>query len=78
VASDPGMDETIVLVDQIQPVQLARKLAAAQEHTGWGRFFEPQYKKWCSADIAHAELEMAVEVDEPGRLIGSCRSTDGS
>ena len=29
---DPGVDEEPILVDQIQPVQLGRQLAAAQQH----------------------------------------------
>jgi hypothetical protein len=35
-ASDPGVDEELVLVDQILPVQLGRELAAAEEHAGRG------------------------------------------
>src|SRR6185295_5024302 len=34
VAGDPGVDEELVLVDQIQPVQLGRELAATEEHAG--------------------------------------------
>ena len=34
VAGDPGVDEKLVLVDQIQPVQLGRELAATEEHAG--------------------------------------------
>src|SRR5215218_4931279 len=32
VASDSGMDEELVLIDQIQPVQLGREFAATEEH----------------------------------------------
>jgi hypothetical protein len=31
VTGDPGVDEELVLVDQIQPVQLGRELAATEE-----------------------------------------------
>src|SRR4029077_8096610 len=34
VAGDPGVDEELVLVDQIQPVELGRELAATEEHAG--------------------------------------------
>src|SRR5262249_38736065 len=40
VAGDPGVDEELVLVDQIQPVQLGCELAATEEHAGRGRVFE--------------------------------------
>jgi hypothetical protein len=33
VAGDPGVDEELVLVDQIQPVQLGRELAATEERS---------------------------------------------
>ena len=32
MAGDPGVDEELVLVDQIPPVQLSRELAATEEH----------------------------------------------
>src|SRR5881392_3678730 len=40
VAGDPGMDEELVLVDQIQPVQFGRELAATEEHAGRDRVLE--------------------------------------
>src|SRR5437868_12145013 len=40
VAGDPGVDEELVLVDQIQPVQLRRELAATEEHAGRGRVLQ--------------------------------------
>jgi len=40
VAGDPGVDEELVLVDQIQAVQLGRELAATEEHAGRGRVLE--------------------------------------
>src|SRR6188508_2461991 len=40
VAGDPGVDEELVLVDQIQTVELGRELAATEEHAGWGRVLE--------------------------------------
>lgn len=43
VAGDPGVNEELVLVDQIQPIQLGRKLAAAQEHARRGRILEILY-----------------------------------
>jgi hypothetical protein len=35
------VDEELVLVDQIQPVQLGREHAATEEHTGRGRRSRP-------------------------------------
>src|SRR5262245_45260791 len=43
VAGDPGMDEQLVLVDQVQPVELGRELAAAEEHPGRCRVLELLY-----------------------------------
>ena len=40
VADDPGVDEELVLVDQIQPVQLGRELAATEENAGRGLILE--------------------------------------
>src|SRR3954468_20424079 len=40
VAGDPGMDEQLVLVDQVQPVELGRELAASEEDPGRGRVLE--------------------------------------
>src|SRR3954447_16139054 len=45
VTGDPGVDEELVLVDQIQPVQLGRELAATEEHAGRGRVFELLYAR---------------------------------
>src|SRR5687768_12696244 len=52
VADDPGVDEEHVLVDQIQPVQLGRELAATEEHAGRGRVLE----------LLHTRAEVAGEV----------------
>src|SRR5688500_14061254 len=52
VAGDPGVDEEDVLVDQIQPVQLGRELAATEEHAGWGRVLE----------LLHARAQVAGDV----------------
>src|SRR5687767_1037604 len=43
VAGDPGVDEELVLVDQILPVQFGRELAATEEHAGRGRVLELQH-----------------------------------
>jgi phosphoglycolate phosphatase-like HAD superfamily hydrolase len=40
VAGDPGVDEQLVLVDQVQPVELGRELAASEEDPGRGRVLE--------------------------------------
>src|SRR5438046_8041099 len=45
VAGDPGVDEQFVLVDQIQPVQLGRELAAPEEYAVWGRVLELLYAR---------------------------------
>jgi hypothetical protein len=52
VAGDPGVDEELVLVDQIQPVQLGRELAATEEHAGRGRVLE----------LLHARAQVAGDV----------------
>lgn len=43
MARDPGMDEELVFVDQIESVQFGRKLTATEEHAGRGRVLEPLY-----------------------------------
>src|SRR5436853_3499122 len=45
VAGDPGVDEQLVLVDQIQPVQLGRELAATKKYAVWGRVLELLYAR---------------------------------
>src|SRR3954466_400560 len=40
VAGDPGVDEQLVLVDQVQPVELGRELAASEQDPGRGRVLE--------------------------------------
>src|SRR5688572_19286731 len=45
VAGDPGVDEELVLVDQIQPVQLGRELAAPEEHAVRSRVLELLYAR---------------------------------
>src|SRR5580765_1358558 len=52
VAGDPGVDEELVLVDQVQPVQLGRELAATEEHAGRGRVLE----------LLHARAQVAGDV----------------
>src|SRR5262249_30616276 len=52
VTDDPGVDEELVLVDQIQPVQLGRELAATEEHAGRGRVLE----------LLHARAQVASDV----------------
>jgi len=41
VADDPWVDKKLVLVDQVQPVQLGRQLAATEEHATGGGVLEP-------------------------------------
>jgi hypothetical protein len=45
VAGDPGMNEQLVLVDQVQPIQLGRELAATEEYAVWGRVLELLYAR---------------------------------
>jgi len=45
VADDPRVDEEFVFVDQIQPVELGRELAAAEEHAVRGRVLELLYAR---------------------------------
>jgi hypothetical protein len=40
VAGDPGVDEELVLVDQIQPVELGGQRAAAEQHAAGRRVLE--------------------------------------
>ena len=41
MAGDPGVEEHLVLVDQIQPVEFGRKLAATEEYAVRGSVLEP-------------------------------------
>src|SRR3954469_6258029 len=41
MASEPGMNEELVLVDQLEPVELSGQLAAAEEHALRSRVLEP-------------------------------------
>jgi hypothetical protein len=52
VSGELGVDEELVLVDEIQPMKLGRELAAAEEHAGRGRVLEP----------LHAEAQIAGDV----------------
>src|SRR5262249_44966594 len=52
VAGDPGVDEELVLVDQLQPIELGRKLAATEEHAGRGRILQ----------LLHARAQVAGDV----------------
>src|SRR5438046_8321427 len=52
VAGDPGVDEELVLVDQILPVQLGCELAATEEYAGRGRVLE----------LLHARAQVAGDV----------------
>jgi len=50
VADDPRVDEEHVLVDQIQPVQLGRELAATEEDASRGRVLQLLYSRaWSPA-----------------------------
>ena len=40
VAGDSRVDEELVFVDQVQPIQLGRELAATEQHAGRGRVLE--------------------------------------
>src|SRR5690242_19717197 len=53
VAGNPGVDEQFVFVDQIQPVQLGRELAAAEQYAVWGRVLELLYTR---AQVAGDEV----------------------
>lgn len=53
VTDDPGMDEELVLVDQIQPIQLGCELAATEEHAGRG----------CVLELLHARAQVAGDED---------------
>src|SRR5689334_23376616 len=52
VAGDPGMDEQLVLVNQVQPVELGRERAASEEDPGRGRVLE----------LLHALAQIAGDV----------------
>lgn len=52
MAGDPGVDEELVLVDQIQPVQFGCELAATEEHAGRGRVLQ----------LLHARAQVAGDV----------------
>src|SRR5690349_22882210 len=45
VASDPRVDEQLVLVNQIQPVQLGRELTATEKHAVRGGVLELLYAR---------------------------------
>src|SRR4051812_36780532 len=49
VAGDPGVDEELVFVDQVQPIQLGRELAATEEHAG----------RSCVFQLLHARAQVA-------------------
>src|SRR5690606_5676693 len=52
VACDPRVDEEPILIDQIQPIQRGRQLAATEKHAGRGRVLE----------LLHARAQVPVEV----------------
>ena len=66
VAGDPGVDEDLVLVDQIQPVQLGRELAAPEEYAGRGCILELLH---VSAQVA--DNVMAVGPPNPSAAVGA-------
>src|SRR5688572_32986255 len=41
VAGEPGMNEELVLVDQLEPLELGGEFAAAEEHALRSRVLEP-------------------------------------
>lgn len=45
MAGDPWVDEELAFVDQIQPVQFRRELAATEEHAGRGCVLEPLHAR---------------------------------
>src|SRR3546814_9078002 len=78
VAGDPGVDEEPVLVDQVQPIQLGRKLAATEEHAGRRRVLELLHSRaQVAGDVVavgpgevlsrrgHHVLRLGVQLDRP-------------
>lgn len=63
VAGDLGVHQKLILVDQIQPVQFGRELAATQDHAGRGRVLEP----------LHARAQVAGDVVAVGPWEGLSR-----
>src|ERR1700741_584899 len=61
VTGDPGVNEQLVLVDQMQPVQLGRELAAAEEYAVRGRVLELLY--------ARAQVVVDVVAVRPGEVL---------
>ena len=61
MASDPGMNEEHVLLDQIKPVQFGCKLSAAQEHAVWRCILELLY--------SGAQVARNVVAVSPGEVI---------
>ena len=76
VAGDPGVDEEPVLVDQIQPVQLGRELAATEEDASRGRVLQLLYSRaWSPAIwwlLVHRKL---FRVDDTTYLGLACSLT---
>lgn len=64
VARDPGVDAQEVRVDQVQPVQLGRERAAAEEHADRGRVFELLY---AGAQVAADEVTIGPREARPRR-----------
>ena len=65
MTGDPGVDEELVLVDQIQPVQLGRELAATEEHAGRGRILEFLHARaQVAGDVVAVGLGKSVRVDD--------------
>ena len=78
MAGDPGMNEELVLVDQIEPVELGGELAAAEEHALRSRVLEPLHARaQIAADVVavgprevlarrrHHVLRLGLQLDRP-------------
>lgn len=77
VTGDPGMDEKLVLVYQIQPVQLGRKLAASEKHACRRRILEfPHTRAQVAGDVVTVgsrEVRSRQQVQQRYREIDRAR-----
>lgn len=66
---DPGVDEELVLIDQVQSVELGGELAAAQEHACRGRVLEFLHPKGpqVAGDVMAVALRGTLNVNPPMR-----------
>src|SRR3546814_7012181 len=62
VAGDPGVYEEPVLVDQVQPIQLGRKLAATEEHPGRRRVLELLHSRAQRSEEHTSELQSLMRI----------------